>query len=265
MGNDLGDRVTALDRGSPVPLWAQVVDDLRHRLRSGEFIERFPTDRELVAQYGASRHTVREAVRCLRTEGLVVRERGRGSQAVAPEFEQLVGSFYSLFRSIECHGVEQVSSVRALELRTDPEVAWRLGLEGHEQLVFLERLRRAGGQPLALDRTWLPADLASPLMGADFRHTGLYDELAARCGLEAGWARERIRPVVPDPSERQVLEVGPGEAGFAIERLTRATSGRLMEWRQGLVRGDRYAFVAEWQTQGRRPLAPVIQMPPRPA
>jgi GntR family transcriptional regulator len=50
---------------SAPPLWAAVLDDLRTRLARGEFAERFPTDRELTAHYGISRHTAREAVRRL--------------------------------------------------------------------------------------------------------------------------------------------------------------------------------------------------------
>jgi GntR family transcriptional regulator len=40
-----------------MPLWAQVLGDLRARLARGEFTGRFPGDEELRAQYGVSRHT----------------------------------------------------------------------------------------------------------------------------------------------------------------------------------------------------------------
>ncbi|MGH9062645.1 MAG: GntR family transcriptional regulator [Acidimicrobiales bacterium] len=239
-----------LDRSDPVPLWAQVLSDLRRRLGAGEFADRFPTDRELVEEYGVSRQTVREAVRRLDAEGVLERSRGRGTSVRAPEFEQPVGGHYSLFRSIEDQGVEQASEVRALDVRPCPEAAAHLDLAPDAPLVHVERLRRAGGAPLALDRAWLPDDVAHPLLEADFRHTGLYDELAGRCGIQPGWVRERIRPVVPSPDERRVLHLGRGDAGFAVDRLTRATGGRLVEWRQSLVRGDRYAFVAEWPVQG---------------
>ena len=48
-----------------MPLWAQLEGALKHRLDAGEFDERFPTDIELVDEYGVSRHTVREAIRHL--------------------------------------------------------------------------------------------------------------------------------------------------------------------------------------------------------
>jgi hypothetical protein len=41
-------------------------DDLRTRLERGEFTDSFPGEHELRAQYGVSRHTVREALRELR-------------------------------------------------------------------------------------------------------------------------------------------------------------------------------------------------------
>ena len=47
----------ALDRNSPMPLWAQLESELKRRLDAGEFNERFPTDGELVAEYEVSRHT----------------------------------------------------------------------------------------------------------------------------------------------------------------------------------------------------------------
>ena len=63
--------MTGIDRSSPMPLWAQLLDALRERLDRGEYSEAFPTDIELTAEYGLSRHTVREAVRRLQDEGLV--------------------------------------------------------------------------------------------------------------------------------------------------------------------------------------------------
>ena len=45
-------------------------------------------------------------------------------------------------------------------------VASRLDLEASSPLLYLERLRFAGDEPLALDRVWLPASIAEPLLDA---------------------------------------------------------------------------------------------------
>ncbi|MQA17767.1 MAG: GntR family transcriptional regulator, partial [Pseudonocardiaceae bacterium] len=52
-----------LDRSSPLPLWAQLHQDLEQRLAAGSFEVRFPSEHELIEEYQVSRHTVRDALR----------------------------------------------------------------------------------------------------------------------------------------------------------------------------------------------------------
>ena len=233
-----------LDRQSPLPLWAQVDADLRRRLDAGEFAASFPGESALVAQYAISRQTVREALRRLRAEGLVTAERGRAPRlAQRPQFTQPLGALYSLFSSVEARGLEQRSRVRRLDVVADGVVAARLGLEESTALLYLERLRLAGGQPLALDRVWLPAAATRHLLDADFSHTSLYEELAARCGIRLSGGQEQIRAVTGTAAERRVLLAEPSVALLAIDRLA-CSNGTPMEWRQTLVRGDRFTVTA---------------------
>jgi GntR family transcriptional regulator len=240
-----------LDRDSPMPLWAQLEADLKKRLDTGEFDDRFPTDAELVAEYEVSRHTVREAIRHLNISGILRRERGRGTVVNRSEFEQPLGALYSLFQSVEASGATQRSHV--LELREDinPAVAEHLALDPDTPLFFLERIRCADDEPLALDRSWLPMSLAEPLLTSDFGRTALYDELAARVGVspDAGW--ERIAPILPTPEQRKLLSMQRGEAAFSLERLGTA-DGTPIEWRTTLIRGGRYRFVSNF-TRGTAP------------
>lgn len=239
-----------IDRASPLPLWAQVLDDLRARLSAGRFAERFPTDGELVAHYGVSRQTVREAVRRLSDEGLLDRERGRGTRVRA--FQQIGGSLESLYEQVEAQGATQRSVVRVRDLVTAPRVAGRLGLATEAQLILIERLRLADEEPLALDRAWLPAELASGLLEADLTSTGIYRELAASSGLAVDRGSEQIKPVVPSAEDRRTLRLPRREAAFSIERLTWAGE-RAVEWRHSLVRGDRYTITLPLSRSDRSP------------
>ena len=234
-----------VDRRSPVPLWVQILSDLRARLASGEFAERFPTDVDLVGRYGVSRQTVREAVRHLQQEGLVERVRGQGTSVRHRPIEQSLGAMYSLYRSAEAQGFDQESVVRHLEERCSAEAAAMLGLGSDEPLVYLERLRLLDGRPAVIDCSWLPARRTRLLLHADFHHTALYRELETRCGIkpDSGW--ERLSPVLPTPEQRRLLEIGPRTAAFAIERV--ACEGTVpVEWRRGVIRPDRFHFVARW-------------------
>ncbi len=227
------------------PLWSRVLDDLRRRLAEGEFEARFPTDREIVSEYGVSRHTAREAVRRLTADGLVERTRGRGSFLRGPQFEQPLGTLYSLFRSIEATGAVQTSEVVSLERVRDADAASVLGLRSSDGLVRLERVRLADQEPIAVDVVWLPERIGAPLLDCDFGHTALYDELARRSGTVIDAARERIRPIVPAAPLARRLGLARGEAAFDIERVG-SSRGTVVEWRSTVLRGDRFTFVAEW-------------------
>ena len=245
-GTGPGPGARTLDRRSPLPLWAQLRDDLQRRLAAGAFRDTFPGELALTTEYAVSRHTVRAALRELRADGVVVAERGRRPRLAGPAgIAQPLGALYSLFASVESAGQRQTSLVRARELCADGVVADRLGLAEDTPLFRLERLRLAGDEPLALDTVWLPAEIAAPLLAADFTHTALYDELAARTGLRLESGREHIRSVVPTPAQRRLLEIPAATGVLAIDRLGYA-AGRPMEWRHTLIRGDRFSLVAEF-------------------
>jgi GntR family transcriptional regulator len=237
---------SAIDRTSPLPLWAQVLADLRERLSAGEFTESFPTDSELVATYDVSRHTVREAVRRLHGEGLLDRERGRGTTVRSPMIAQPTGQLYSLFASIEAQGYHQRSEVVALERRQDARAAKQLGLRDGASMLHLRRIRFADDTPIALDELWLPDTYSEALLGVDFEHTALYDELAT-LGVRptSGW--ERLHPAVADAPARRALGLRAGQAVFLVERYTEF-DGTPLEWRLTTIRGDHYAFVTTWSS-----------------
>lgn len=236
-----------LDRTSPMPLWAQLEAELRTRLESGDFDDGFPTDAQLVSRYDVSRHTVREAIRHLNKTGLLRRERGRGTVVNKAEFVQPLGGLYSLFRSIESTGVTQRSEVIEMGVVADIEAATHLGLKEDAELFFLERIRFAGDAPLAVDRAWLPLELAKPLLDADFSHTALYDELEKAAGIRPDQGWERLRPVLPSFADRERLDLRRNDAAFFLERLGKYGAD-VIEWRTTTIRGDRYHFVADWSS-----------------
>lgn len=227
-------------------LWEQLLDDLRRRLDADEFVTGFPGELFLVEEYGVSRHTVRQALKVLRDEGRVVGTRGRPSRQAEPvEIAQRLGALYSLYQSVRALGLEQRSVVRALDVRADGVVAARLGLEESTPLVHLERLRYADGVPLALDRVWLPYELASALLNADFSTGALYERYAELCGVVLTGGEETIQPILPTPAEHRLLGGGPSTAAFSIRRLGTAKE-RPVEWRHTLVRGDRFVLRADF-------------------
>ncbi len=237
--------VVPLDRASPVPLWAQVLADLRERLAAGEFDDGFPTDQELQAEYGASRQTVREAARRLQDEGVIVRARGRRSTLASTVLEQPLNTLYSLARTAQDLGLGEHSEVLALDVRAAGEAAEPLGIDPGADVVHVERLRFVGDEPISLHRSWLPLERARGLLDQDLRSGSLYDVLAGSCGVRVTGGWERILPDIPSPDLRRLLRLPAGRAVLVVERLALAGSTPV-EWRRSVVRGDRYSFRADW-------------------
>ena len=234
------------DRSSPLPLWAQVSGDIRRRVADGEFTEGFPGEIALTEQYAVSRHTVREALRVLRDEGLLKSERGRGTTIDDGSYSQNLGTLYSLFRTIEDQGVPQRSEVRRLATTVNPSVAANLQIAPSADLVVLERVRFAGGEPLAIDTAWLPKDVAAPLLDADFTSGGLYDALATTCGVRPNAGHEQVAAQTAPSHIAELLKLPEHVAVLYIERTAMANE-RPIEWRETYIRGDRFSFEAEWR------------------
>lgn len=232
------------DRAATAPLWSQVCDDLRRRIGAGEFAPGFPGELTLTEEYDVSRHTIREALRVLRGEGLVVSGRGRSSTIAAPRVRQRLDSLYSLFDSLESQGIVQDSIVLRLAATTNATVADYLDLPHDSDLVVLERVRLADREPFALDTSWMPATLAAPLLQRDFTHSGLYAELK-RIGVEIDAASERVAAIAAPRHIAEHLGIPAASPVFSIERRA-ASRGRPAEWRETFVRGDRFTLESTW-------------------
>lgn len=233
------------DRSSPLPLWAQVYDDLRRRIDSDEFPDTFPGEIALTEQYEVSRHTIREALRVLRDEGIVRSERGRASTVESATFSQNLGTLYSLFRTIDDRGVSQHSVVKRQTVTTNTSVAEKLGLRSNAKLVVIERVRVADGEPLAHDTAWLPWKSTQRLLKSDVAQQGLYDALATDCGIVVDSGNETISALVAPAHIARDLRLPHGVAVHYIERTAYA-HGDPVEWRETYIRGDRFSLEAQW-------------------
>ena len=236
-----------LDRTCKVPLWTQLRDDVARRIDDGEFVATFPGEHALRDQYKVSRQTVRMALRSLREAGTISAARGQEPRLMRPQIEQPLGTLYSLFSSVEQAGMVQNSIVLNLDERRDAQAAAQLGLDEEAPLIFLHRVRLADGEPLALDRVWMPAAVARPLLEADFRHTALYAELSSRCDVRPSGGAEEVDAIALLAPQATTLQSVTGAPAFSIQRLS-CHHDVPVEWRTTIVRADRFRIRTNFST-----------------
>lgn len=225
-------------------LWARVKDDLEKRIRRGEFNSTFPGEFELSRHYDVSRSTIRSALAPLRQEGLVTASPGRPSEVVNVSREHRFGPVYSLFAAVQKSGMSQHSTIDLAELRKDPTVAAKLGVDPDEDLVHIARMRYAEDEPLAIDRVWLTPE-ARGVLDLDLTHTALYDALQRCCDLTLTAGQETLHSVNLTSDQAHRLDCEPGSAAFFIERLGKI-GDRALEWRETLIRGDRFTVTTSY-------------------
>jgi len=233
---------------SRLPLYRQIEADLRDRIRSGGLLPggQVPPEPELMAEFGVSRATVRQALASLVAEGLLEIRRGLGTYVAAPRFEHTIGGFYSFSREIERHGM--TPGTRVLELRTESAaeaVAEALGVAPGTAVVALRRLRLAGPDPLVVETSHLPAARFPGLETVDFGQVRLYDTLMNRYGCRPTRARETFEPVILTADEATLLERSRGEPALRVERIAYDQDDQPIEFCRSTVRGDRYRYSVE--------------------
>lgn len=234
-------RIT-VEHASPVPLYYQVASQIEAAIDSGELPvgARLDNEVELAATLGLSRPTVRQAIGSLVDKGLVVRKRGAGTQVVFNKVKrslQLSSLFDDLTEIDRSPGTRVL--VNAVE-QVPGELAATLGLNRTDEVLRLERVRFAGGEPIARMHNHLPADLISPSTD-ELAERGLY-QLLRGAGVRLHAADQTIGARVATEDDSELLDEPVGAALLTMERTTYDQAGRVVEYGSHVYRASRYSF-----------------------
>jgi GntR family transcriptional regulator, N-acetylglucosamine utilization regulator len=251
----------------PIPLHHQVYLDLKSAIESGEWQpgDRLPPERELAKRYGCSVITVRHALGEMAREQRIERTRGRGTFVLVPRIERDIAGVMSFAEEMERRGLQPAT--RLITSRLEPageSVATALGLAPNAPVIYLERLRLAGGEPMILEQARLPAGRFPRLLADDLEHQSLYDLLAVRYGTRIVRARETVEPVALRAREAGLLGLSPRSLALLISGVAIADDGTPVEVARSYVRGDRSRYYLErevtrasWKHQSDPPLVAV--------
>lgn len=231
-----------LDRSSPIPLYFQVATRLQQLIENGEMAvgSRLENEVELADRLGVSRPTMRSAIQYLVERGMLVRKRGVGTQIVHPKVRRPV-KLSSLFDDLTSSGQQPRTEIRSLEVRPAPDhVAEALAMPKGTEVTWFERLRHAGGEPLAIMRNAVPVDLLA-LTAVDLEGRGLY-ELLRTAGHEPRMADQVVGARAATAAEARVLGDARGAPMLTMTRTAWDASGRAVEYGSHLYRASRYSF-----------------------
>ncbi|MEY9962612.1 GntR family transcriptional regulator [Streptacidiphilus sp. MAP12-16] len=212
----------ALQRNAgPETLWEQAVavilEDVEKRgLGEGA---KLPPERELCAQLGISRITLRKALSHLVDRGVVAASHGRGWFVASPASSRdWPNDLESFTATAHRKQMRPGSIVLRQEVRpASLDQADRLAVPAGTPVLHLDRVRLLNEVRIAVDRTLVPADLAPGLDHVDFEVASLFDELRSR-GVEPDHSEATIEARIADEALAQHLHIEVGSPVLVLDQ-----------------------------------------------
>jgi GntR family transcriptional regulator len=199
-----------------------------------------PSERVLAERYGLARMTVRGEIDRLVAEGAVYRLHGRGTFVAEPRVAQAM-AFSSFSEDMRARGMTPGATVRSrVVVEAGPFLCRSLEVPEAAVVVEIERVRTADGEPVALERVYLPLARYPGVDEADLSAGSLFELLAERYGVRLREAGQRVVSVAIEPEEAELLRVEPGDPGLRFHTVARDAEGAPAFYATSLFRGDRY-------------------------
>jgi GntR family transcriptional regulator len=240
--------VDSIDRRSKLPYYQQLYEILRGKIARKEWKpgDMIPPESELIETYKVSRSTVRQVLDMLVNEGLIYRERGRGSFIAHLTLEQSMTRIVSFTEDMRQRGFEP--GTRVLSARLVPaskDIAERLQVPIGETLACVERLRLADGKPMSIEESYLVHHYCPDILQHDYARQPLREILERDYNLRLVYARQIIRAIPAPTNLAEFLEVRSRSPLLFIERISFSQNNLPVEFLRIYFRADRYSLFNE--------------------
>lgn len=238
-----------IDRRSYIPLYVQVKDALKDLIDSGGAGpgRQLPGEPELCRIFDVSRTVIRQALRDLELEGLIIREKGKGTFVAEPKLrEGLFQDLTGFYEDMAGKGRPPVSQVLTQEIiPASRKIAGFLKLKQGASVIHIDRLRFVDDEPLVLVATYLPAARCPGLESVDFARRSLYEYLQATYGITIARGHRVLEAVPASEYEAGLLGVKKGAPLILLDSVSYLADGSPIEYYHALHRGDRSRFEVE--------------------
>ncbi|WP_243292053.1 GntR family transcriptional regulator [Bacillus sp. FJAT-47783] len=236
-----------IDKNSPVPIYFQLEERIKASIEKKELLpgDLLPSEREYAESLGISRMTVRQAFTNLVNEGYLMRKKGKGTFVAEQKIEQSLSGLTSFTEDMKRRGLEPSNMLIKFHLIPGPEsICQRLKIPKHDPVYEIIRIRLADDLPMALERTYLSANLIKGLTETDVVFS-LYQYIEQTLNLKIGTATQTLEASIANEQDAKLLKINKGAPILGIQRATYLEDSTPLEVVYSLYRGDRYKFMID--------------------
>ncbi|MFI0737918.1 GntR family transcriptional regulator [Streptomyces sp. NPDC021100] len=222
-----------------------IVDELRHRIRSGTYRigERLPSEEALAAAFDVGRPTLRDALEVLQAEGLLKRRHGSGTYVTRPRppIRYSPGDHTEQADTAAQRVVR--TTLSATNIKASAELSVLLGVSPGSSVAKYRYLNREGETPHSVAHVYVPQSVAyrdlreiqvvrSP-WGEDVR------QLLVKAGVQVEASAQRLTARLATTEEANLLQITIRTPVLSIERVSTDATGRVVEAAHLVLRGER--------------------------
>ncbi len=211
-----------VNENSPQPLYVQVREDLRRLLGNGDYKPHdcLPSEAKLVAQYGVSRITIRQALRDLTTEGLIISLPGKGSFVSRPTAIQNMQRLEGFSEAMSLNGFDTSSRVLGTRYFPAPDTVSRaLGIPALSRVFEVRRVRYLNYNPVSVDISFFPESVGRELERYDLS-ADIFPLLENQLGIPLGAADLSLDAQFADATIGGLLNIPEESPVLHVERLS---------------------------------------------
>lgn len=236
-----------IDKNSPIPIYHQLEKIIRQQietdqLKAGDVL---PSEREYAEINGISRMTVRQAITNLVNDRMLYRAKGKGTFVTEKKFEQNIQGLTSFTEDMKARGMKPSNQLLSFEIIPACSIlANELGIKEHGPVYEIKRVRTAQGIPMALERTYISANLIQGLT-KNIAEESLYAYIEQTLGLKISNGFQVIEATLANDEEVRHLDIREDSPILLIERTTYLDDQTVFEVAKTSYRADRYKFMID--------------------
>ena len=225
-----------------------VANTVRDRIAYGVYPadQLLPPERLLCAEFDCSRHTIREALKALVAERLMVRTAGRGTIVARPIAStgawglQSISDLMGEFTGENPTSQWVVLKKGVVSARTEPHVAELFGLRETGSMYAIQRVINLESGPAAFNRLFTLVNYATRIPKEEVGIGPLIDQIEKYCRISAFRTRQVASAVEAEGEIAKILGVRKGAALLKLRRTYLDRDDQPIEYTEMIARPDRY-------------------------
>ena len=230
-----------------VPLYYQVQHTIYQRITRGDYSPgtQLPSESELSRELGVSRVTVREALRVLAQENVLVKIQGRGTfvsdnPVIGQPARNFTGSLEDLYDQLERVSVKKIDITRT-SVTDDIRSNLRLS-ENEKEVVRIKRTRYVDDEPYAFTINTLPVDIGQHLTTENLHNAPLVRILEEDLKIQIVDAYETVSAAAADTEVAESLDLPFLSPVMHVKRVLYTTDDKPLQIVESYYRADKFHY-----------------------